>query len=274
MIQFKNVNFSYSMSSQLVLEDINLNLEPGHIYGLLGKNGVGKTTLFRLITGLNRVSAGSVETLGAVPHNRLPSMLSQIFLLPEKIHAPNMSIVNYGKKYGSFYPDYSESKLESLLKGFEVRPDQPLSSMSQGQHKKAYMAFALACNTKILLMDEPTNGLDIPSKSIFRNCLAEQNTPDRLIIISTHQVRDLERLIDGVIILEDRSILMCDTADNLLNRFHFGNITDPGKVIYQEDTVQGKIGLQTRDTEPVQSIAELNLETLFNAVISDKKRTW
>lgn len=269
MIKFSNVSFRYARSKPFVLDNVSMDLQPGHIYGLLGKNGVGKSTMFRLISGLNPVTEGSVLTHQCVPFNRCPSMLQDIFLLPEEIDFPAMTALKYGSLYGAFYPKFSLEKMKTYLEQFNIRLDQKLNTMSQGQRKKAYIAFALACNTRILLMDEPTNGLDIPSKTIFRKMLATCQGEERLIIISTHQVRDLERLIDAVIIMEEQHLALCDTAENLLKTFHFGAYEPEAEVIYHDDTERGRIGLTLRGDAPVQTLDDLDLEILFNAMVMD-----
>jgi ABC-2 type transport system ATP-binding protein len=269
MIKFRNVSFRYASSKPFVLDNVSMDLQPGHIYGLLRKNGVGKSTMFRLISGLNPVTQGSVLTLQSVPFKRSPLMLQDIFLLPEEIDFPAMTALKYGSLYGAFYPKFSLEKMKTYLEQFNIRLDQKLNTMSQGQRKKAYIAFALACNTRILLMDEPTNGLDIPSKTIFRKMLATCQGEERLIIISTHQVRDLERLIDAVIIMEEQHLALCDTAENLLKTFHFGAYEPDAEVIYHDDTERGRIGLTLRGDAPVQTLDDLDLEILFNAMVMD-----
>lgn len=273
MLSFEHVNFRYSKGGKPVLNDVLFELSAGHIYGLLGKNGVGKSTLFRLICGLNPPTSGIVKTLGATPFERLPSMLGQIYLLPEEIDFPAMNAIKYGKYYGAYYPNFSMNDLECLLQRFEVNPLQTLKTMSQGQRKKANIAFALACHTPVLLMDEPTNGLDIPSKTIFRKMLSEYQDSGTLIIVSTHQVLDLERLIDAVIILENTRLVMCTEASTLLEQFHFGVIPDDSaEIVYCDDTVRGRIGMTKRKPEQaVQTLDEFDLETLFNAVVDDPK---
>lgn len=270
MLTFNNVSFRYPGSTKLVLDTISLNLEPGHIYGLLGKNGVGKSTLFRLISGLNPPSSGIIQTMEFTPFERCPEMMQNLFLVPEDILFPAMTPIRYAQLYGAFYHNYSQNDFERLLSEFSVDRNAKLSTMSQGQKKKAYIAFALACNTPILLMDEPTNGLDIPSKTIFRRILAEQIHPDRIIIISTHQVRDLELLIDAVIILHDCRIALCEKAEHIQKIVNFGKITpetDPDRIIYQDVAVRGTVGMTSHlPDEPQQGIDDFDLEILFNAV--------
>lgn len=269
MLQFENVSFGYR-KSRMVLDDISMTLEPGCIYGLLGVNGVGKSTLFRLICGLNPPNSGNIKVLDYIPKYRKPDMLSKLFLLPEEIDFPGLNIIQFSKAYGAFYPNFSADDLSSLLEKFKILPDQKLSTMSQGQRKKANIAFALACHTSILLMDEPTNGLDIPSKTVFRKILSEFRSPETLVIISTHQVLDLERLIDAAIILDNRKIVLCEKAVDLLKKFHFGTIdkNNADSAIYRVGTVRGEVGITLRNPdEPIQTIDEFDLETLFNAAM-------
>lgn len=269
MLQFENVSFGYR-KNRLVLDDISMTLEPGYIYGLLGVNGVGKSTLFRLICGLNPPNSGQVTVFNYIPMQRRPDMLSKIFLLPEEIDFPGLNMVQFAKVYGAFYPNFSQEELNSLLKEFKVFPDQKLNTMSQGQRKKANIAFALACHTPLLLMDEPTNGLDIPSKNTFRRVLADYRSSETLIIISTHQVLDLDRLINAAIILNDQKIVLCEKADDLLNKFHFCRIdaSNEDRAVYKVKTVHGEVGLLPRKyDEPVQSLDDFDLETLFLAAM-------
>ena len=272
MLELTEVSFHYPGKKNMVIQKANINLQPGHIYGLLGKNGVGKSTLFRLISGLNPPTEGVVQTLNYIPFERNPKMMQNLFLVPEDILFPAMTPLKYADLYGKFYKNFSSSDFTSRLNDFEVDPKAKLSAMSQGQKKKAYISFALACNTQILLMDEPTNGLDIPSKTKFRNILSKHIDPDRIIIISTHQVRDLELLIDAVIILDNHHIALCEQAKYLLEQFTFGPIkpdTPESRIVYREETVQGNLGLVLRDSEePVQALQDFNLETLFNAITS------
>lgn len=270
MIHFEHVSFRYSLGQDWVLEDIGFDLKPGHIYGLLGKNGVGKSTLFRLICGLNSPNEGTVLTHDCIPFDRDPEMLGKIYLLPEDLIFPSMNCEMFGKKFGAFYPNFSMSDYLSMLDRFSVKHSKTLNGMSMGQRKKVHIAFSLACHTPLLLMDEPTNGLDIPSKIVFRKLLAEYQNPETLIIISTHQVLDLERLIDAVIILNDSRIAMNALASELLENFHFGSIPDDSsdEIIYCDDTVRGKVGITKRNpSQEVQTIDSFDLETLFNAAI-------
>ena len=166
MIKVNNLAFSYGKDQ--VLKNINLTLEDGKIYGLLGENGVGKTTLLTLLCGLKKTQIGSIDADGANPYDREPSLLEQMFYLPDAVPPIYDKANAWAKSRGKFWSNFSLDKFVEIMNDFENDVNQKLSAMSTGQLKKTYISFALACSTKYLFLDEPTNGLDIPSKSQFR----------------------------------------------------------------------------------------------------------
>jgi len=207
MIQLQNLEFSYSKKASL-LSNLTLQLEAGRIHGLLGKNGEGKSTLLKLISGLVFPTLGQIEVMGFEPQKRQPEMLQEIFFLPEELPQLTLTVENYEKVYAPFYPNFSSTQFNEYLKEFDVDlKNSMLNKLSHGQKKKVMIAFGLAANTKLLLMDEPTNGLDIPSKGQFRRMVASAVNDDRCLIISTHQVRDLDSLIDSIIIMDGHEIV-------------------------------------------------------------------
>ena len=208
MIEVNNISFKYAGQKDLVFDGFSLELKQDNIYGLLGKNGTGKSTLLYLISGLLRPKKGSVSFDGIETKFRKPETLSEIFIVPEEFDLPAMSLDDYVKINRPFYPLFSTQVLEACLKDFELTSDVKLNALSMGQKKKVFMAFALATNTKVLLMDEPTNGLDIPSKSQFRKVVAQYMSGDRTLIISTHQVHDVESLLDHILILSPQKLLL------------------------------------------------------------------
>lgn len=207
MISIKNITFGYNRH-HAVLSDFSLDFQSGGVYGLLGKNGTGKSTLLYLIMGLLRPSAGSVQVDGMEACKRLPQMLSELFLVPEEYDMPRVTLREYVRVIKPFYPNFSVDLLHCCLDGFDMSPEVHLGGLSMGQKKKVYMCLALATNTRYLLMDEPTNGLDILSKSQFRRVLLEGVTEEKTIIISTHQVHDVERLLDYVTIIDRNRVLL------------------------------------------------------------------
>ena len=272
MIDIKNVDFSYSRNTKLLL-DLSLKLETGRIHGLLGKNGEGKSTLLKLISGLVFPIHGDIAVMGFNPQKRTPEMLQDIFFLPEELPQLPLSIKNYEEVYAPFYPNFSAEQFNRYLKEFDIDDKKAmLNKLSHGQKKKVFISFGLATNTKLLLMDEPTNGLDIPSKGQFRRMVASAVDESRCLIISTHQVRDLDSLIDSIMIMDGHEIVFNEPNENITKKLLFKvaehNDTD-ASVIYSEESLRGLY--QVRENTTGEE-SKLDIELLFNAVFTDKKR--
>ncbi len=229
MITIKELTFWYSKQN-LIFEKLDLELESSHIYGLLGKNGAGKTTLLKLICGLSFPKSGSATVDDLTPANREPDFLKDIFFVPEEISLPPLTPESFADLYGGFYQAFDPVQFREFLKKFEVKADQKFSGMSFGQKKKAMIVFALSANTRYLFLDEPTNGMDIPSKAAFRSMLATAFSEEKTIILSTHMVRDLESMIDSVILLENHRIILNHTVDQNLETFFNASINILDKV--------------------------------------------
>lgn len=267
MITLKELSFSYSRKKE-VLDRINLEVGSGHICGLLGKNGEGKTTLLNLLSGQIFPDQGSCLALEEIPSERNARFLQQIFLLPEEISMPEVTAIEYIKMYAAFYPTFRDDICKACVESFEINLSDRLSKMSQGQRKKVAITLALAAHTPLLLMDEPTNGLDIPSKATFRRQVASLVDDDQTVIISTHQVRDLESLIDTVLILDQRQILLNKTLNEIGEKLYFGPLLPEEKALYSEPTPQGTIGVTAREDKEETAVS---LELLFNAAITYPK---
>ena len=207
MISIQDIKFGYN-NHQAVLDGFSLDFSQSGVYGLLGKNGTGKSTLLYLMMGLLRPKEGNVSIDGISATLRRPEVLSEMFLVPEEYDLPRISLRKYVKAIKPFYPRFSEELLEKCLANFEMTSDVNLGALSMGQKKKVYMSVALAANTRYLLMDEPTNGLDILSKSQFRKAVIDGMNDEKTVIISTHQVHDVERLLDHVCIIERNKVLL------------------------------------------------------------------
>lgn len=213
MISVQNITFGYD-KSRSVLDNFTLEFKDGGVYGLLGKNGTGKSTLLYLMTGLLRPQKGEVLVDGIAPTERRPETMQEMFIVPEEYALPNVPLRQYVDALRPFYPRFSDELLERVLECFEMPQDVKLGELSMGQKKKVYMAIALAANTRYLLMDEPTNGLDILSKSQFRKALVTSMSEDRTIIISTHQVHDVENVLDHVVIVDNNRVLYNESVVN------------------------------------------------------------
>ena len=268
MITIQNLHFAYRKKT--VFSGLNLELQAGRIYGLLGKNGTGKSTLLRNIAGLLFPDKGNIQVLEFRPGRRQPAFLQQVFLVPEEFYLPNVSIKNFVRTNALFYPAFNRRHLENYLGQFEIHPNTHLQEMSYGQKKKFLISFGLACNTKLLLMDEPTNGLDIISKTQFRKVMAGVVNEDKCIIISTHQVKDLERLIDRITIIDDGRIIFDHTIEDVAKKLLFKISFDSNEVkhsFYVEDSFKGS-AIVTANTEGGES--KLDLEMLYKAIILNR----
>ena len=273
MIEVSNISFKYAGQKAQVFEDFSLRLEANNIYGLLGKNGTGKSTLLYLVSGLLRPAKGSVCFDGIETSKRRPETLQEIFILPEEFDLPYMSLEQYVKINEPFYPRFSREVLENCLNDFELTTDLKLNALSMGQKKKVFMSFALAAGTKLLLMDEPTNGLDIPSKSQFRKVVAQYMTEDRTLIISTHQVHDVESLLDHIMILSSQKLLLdasvAEITDKYVFEYRLPNEMDDA--LYAEPSLQGNAVIAPRKADSGET--QINLELLFNAVTQGRIKT-
>jgi len=267
MIKIKDLAFSYGKNE--VLTNISMDLQPGKIYGLLGENGVGKTTLLTLLCGLKKIQTGSIETDGRNPWNREPDFLQDQYYLPDEVAPVNDKARCWAKSSGKFWPNFQLDTFDKIIREFEVDPEQKMNTMSAGQLKKTYIAFALACGTRFLYLDEPTNGLDIPSKAQFRSALMKYTAEDSTIIISTHQVRDLENIIDPIIILDRRDVLLNASIEEIADKLYFdyGTTLHPD-ALYSEQLPGGFIQVLP-NTDKADS--KVNIEALFNTVHKHKE---
>ena len=267
MIEIKDLAFSYGKTP--ILKSITTTLEEGRIYGLLGENGVGKTTLLTLLCGLKKVCSGSITTDGENPFDRTPTLLQNQFYLPDEVLPVAMKAECFAKERGAFWPDYDHSKFLEIMKEFENDPAKKMNQMSAGQLKKTYISLALACGCKYIFMDEPTNGLDIPSKTQFRSAIMKYTSDDSTIVISTHQVRDLENIIDPIILLDRQDVLLNASVEEITSKLYFdyGTQLHP-ESLYSEQLPGGFIQVYPNSTG---EDSKINVEALFNAVHKNKE---
>ena len=256
-------------TDRYVLRNITMNLEEGCIYGLLGENGVGKTTFLTLLSGLKKPQLGEIDIDGHKPYDREPSFLADQYYLSDEVAAVNMKAIDYARNYGKFWENFDIGKFKEVMEVLENDTEQKMTRMSFGQLKKTYIAFALACNTKYLFMDEPTNGLDIPSKAQFRKAVTKYTREDSVIIISTHQVRDLENIIDPIIILDRQDVLLNATIAEISEKLYFDYSSEPMEnALYREMIPGGNIQVCLNQTG---EDSKVNLEALFNTVHQHKE---
>jgi ABC-2 type transport system ATP-binding protein len=270
VIEITDMSFGYKR--QKLFSDLALSLEPGNIYGLLGKNGAGKTTLLKLICGLRFPQGGTCRVLGFDPARRPAHLLEDVCFVSEELFVPPITPGLFETLSAPLYPRFDHQALREYLREFELDSSKKLSEMSYGQKKKFLVAFGLASRCRIVLLDEPTNGLDIPSKSQFRRLLARAAGEDQLILISTHQVRDMENLIDPIIILDEGKVIfkqpLQEASRRLSVKMERTEPSDSG-VLYSEKTLGGYVVVRENTAGEE---ANMDLEVLFNAVVSSRDK--
>ncbi len=267
MIKIDNLNFGYKKNTQL-FSNLSLHLQKGKVYGLLGKNGSGKTTLLKQTTGLLHPKSGTITIDGIHAQNRSAELLSKYYMLPEEFDTPSLSIKQFIDINAPFYTNFSIEQFNQNIEAFDIPQSNKLSKMSYGQKKKVLISFALATNTAVMFADEPTNGLDIPSKSIFRKLMINAINEERTFVISTHQVKDIDGIFDALVVLENGKIIFNSDIDAINNKLCFtqtDNDTDEN-ILYAEKQL-GSYQSIVKNTNNKQS--HINTELLFNALISE-----
>lgn len=271
MLTVTNLNFGYRLKKPL-FTGLSLQLAGGTICGLLGKNGAGKTTLLRLFSGLRYPVSGTITFGDFQPRHRSPAFLRDLYLLPEEFELPAVKASWLKASTASFYPDFSDEQFSACMESFDLDAGLNLQKYSHGQRKKFLIALGIASNAKLLLLDEPTNGLDIPSKAVFRKLAAAGLTGEGLTIISTHQVKDIETLIDDIVIIDRGAIVFHESLDRVSEKLlfeHQASPPDPEEVIYSEKSLQGHLVIKENSSGTPSSVA---LEPLFNTVINNRTR--
>lgn len=267
MLKVNNITYSYAVKEKPIFSDFSLALPENSICGLLGRNGAGKSTLLYIMCGLLRPQAGSATVDDVDVKRRRPETLRDIYLVPEEFDLPAVRLDEYVRLNADFYPHFSYDVLRECLADFDLPTDLRLGRLSMGQKKKVMVSFALATSTRLLLMDEPTNGLDIPSKSQFRKVLSRHMQDDRTVVISTHQVRDVDVLLDHITMIDQsRLVLNASTADICdALAFDLQPIGEPvDDALYVEPSLQGNAVIRCNDDH---RDTPLNLELLFNAML-------
>lgn len=269
MIKIQNLRFRYP-KSKVILDDVSLSFESGNIYGLFGRNGEGKSTLMKIMTGLLFPKGGSCQVFGENVSRKHIRCLQEVFFIPEDFELAALKISKYEEVNSVFYPQFSKEQFYELIKEFHLSPDENIATLSFGQKKKVLIAFGIATNTKLLLMDEPTNGLDIPSKSQFRKIIAKVADQGKCIVIATHQVRDLHSLINHLMILDQSKVVFDESLFEVSEHLWFGKPTEKDKhaIIYDEPSLGGKAVLPKLDKDET----DVDLELLFNAVLNESNR--
>ena len=268
MISFNQLGFRYRLGSQ-VFRDFSMTLSPGHVYGVLGENGVGKSTLMKLASGVLIPTAGSVTIDGREASLREEATMAKIIYLPEEFSLPALTLDEFRKVTTPFYPSFSNESFEECCRVLDVVRDRRLDKLSMGQRKRAYLAFAFACRAEWLLLDEPTNGLDVAAKEAFRRLVARYVDEGQSIIISTHSVREIDSLIDHLIILDRKGIVLDASIGEIGSRLRFGRCSAEEEPLYSESTLAGTSGVVVNTTDEESPV---DIEMLLMASLRSTER--
>lgn len=274
MLKIDKLTFGYGHSKRKVLDDFAMELAGGTVCGLLGPNGAGKTTLLQLIMGALTPWSGTVTFDGENTRARKAETLSRMMLVPEEVTLPEVSLDTFIDCYGRMYPNFSKEIFDECVKEFMVEDKKNLKALSMGQKKKIYISFALACRCDLILMDEPTNGLDIPGKASFRRLISSLIGDDTTVIISTHQVRDLEQILDRIAIMDEHRLLFNQTVGDIQNRLKFVWNIPQDQAMDALATMPSPAGVDAmliNDGEGEET--SVNLEMLFDYVLRHPQDT-
>lgn len=270
-INIQQLSFAYKQ--QAIYQSLDAQIGEAGIYGLFGRNGSGKSTLLKLMSGLLTPSSGSIDILGFTPRKRSPNFLQNIYILPEEFHLPDLSPTVLANTRHQFYPNFRRDLFDAYIARFEVPQDKKFSQMSLGQKKKSAIAFALATLTPVLLMDEPTNGLDIVSRETFKSLMMTEEQAQRMTLISTHQAHDLERIISHIWFIDDGKLMLSSPIKQLANTLRMG-VSDsneqPDNVIYQEPIGAHVAWVAEKTDSSSEHYSELNIEMLYKALSLNK----
>ena len=256
---FSNADLGYNRRLP-ALREVNLTLRTSAIYGLFGENGSGKTTLLNTLTGGVPLLSGFLTVNGFAMPSRTAEFLGSVFYVPQYPCTAPLSLTDFANCYGPFYPRFSHEQFADNTSLFAVDTYKKLSKMSPGEIKKALLVFAFAANTPLLILDEPLNALDMGGKKAFQTMLAQTDTTERTILISSHSATELQNLITDVVMLYGRRVAIDASVTSLAETFTFGSAAEFDDDILFED------GLKTisRNTRGVYS--DPDIELLYSAV--------
>jgi ABC-2 type transport system ATP-binding protein len=220
VVRLQNVSRQFGRTQ--ALSEVSLEVPEGMVFGLVGRNGAGKTTLIRHVMGLLRAAQGSVSVFGLDPVSYPTQVLAQIGYLSEGNELPEwMSVRELMHFTRAYYPTWDDSYAESLRQTFEIDPDQTIQKLSKGQRARVGLTLAIAHRPKLLVLDEPSSGLDpLVRRDILRAIIKTIADEGRTVIFSSHLLDEVERVADHVAIIEGGRLIRNDELDSLKSSFH------------------------------------------------------
>lgn len=209
-------NLCKSFDDKEVLKNINITVESGKIVGLLGKNGQGKTTLIKLINDLLTPTGGEVLINQKAPGIESKKIISY---LPERTYLDkSMTVADIVKYFGEFYDNFDQERAFALLKDLDIDVSQKLTKMSKGMQEKVQLILVMSRNAQLYILDEPLGGVDPATRDYILDTILSNFNEDASVIISTHLIADIERILDDVIFIDKGEIVLTSPADELRNK--------------------------------------------------------
>ena len=286
MLEVKGLKKTFKMSKKqqkiektkekikVAVADVSFDARPGEILGILGANGAGKTTTLRILASVIKADEGQVCLDGADITGNLMDYRRHIGFLTSELKledyfTPNYLFDYFSKLYGVGEEQAAQRKKELFEKfGIDKFAEVKVADMSTGMKQKISLVISIVHNPDIIIFDEPTNGLDIPGKSQFRKFIASGMSDDKTIVISTHQVRDIDKVLDHVLIMDDSRVLLDESTSNICDKLFFVESDDrelAKSALFAIPTIQGNYLILPNEK---QDESELNLELLFNATLA------
>ena len=214
LVEIKNLSKTYG--DKEVLNDINLSITGGKIIGLLGKNGAGKTTLIKLINDLLTPTKGEILVKGKKIGVETKKVISY---LPERTYLnKQMKVSEVIDYFKDFYDNFDSEKAKRLLKDLDLDINQKLSKMSKGMQEKVQLVLVMSRNADLYILDEPLGGVDPATRDYILDTILSNFSDNASVIISTHLISDIERILDEVIFIDKGKIVLQSNADKLRNK--------------------------------------------------------
>lgn len=211
LLEIKNLNKSFD--NKEILKDINLSIQRGEIIGLLGKNGVGKTTLIKLINDLLTPTSGEILIKGQKVGVETKKIISY---LPERTYLnKQMKVFEVISYFEDFYDNFDSVKAKKLLKDLDLDVNQKLSKMSKGMQEKVQLVLVMSRNADLYILDEPLGGVDPATRDYILDTILSNFSENASVIISTHLISDIEKILDEVIFIDKGQVVLQSDADKL-----------------------------------------------------------
>lgn len=264
MYSLVNLTYDYRRGARAV-NDITAEIGPG-LHLLLGENGAGKTTLLHLLSGLLFPTEGSCAYNGTELSLRRPHILRDIFFMPDDFECAFSTISRMARCHGRFYPNFNYELMYANLADFGLTGNERIRTMSLGMRRKAYISYALALRTPVLLLDEPANGMDIDAKKILRRVLTRSIGDDSTVIISTHNVYDLGSLFENVMIMHAGRLRLSMPVWQVLERVAFVTSSSPVPGALYQEPDRGRFMAIIPNTDCIDT--DIDYRLLYSAAMS------